>query len=78
MSQQMEDTVKQIMSDILDMEAESITDDTSMENVELWDSSNHISMVLALEEEFGISLDVSEIEEMISFYDIMSVIQEKA
>lgn len=77
MSQSIEDKIKQVMVDILELEASAINDDTSMENVELWDSSNHISIVLALEEEFSIGLEIDEIEGMISFYDIMTVIQEK-
>ena len=77
MSLSIEDKIKQVMVDILDLEAGAINDDTSMENVELWDSSNHISIILALEEEFSIALEIDEIEGMISFYDIMSVIQEK-
>ncbi len=70
-------TIKQIMADILDVDADSISDDTSMEKVASWDSSNHISLVLAIEEEYGISLEVAEIEEMRSFFDIVTTVEQK-
>ena len=74
MSQSLDDTVKQIMSDILDLDIATIDDDTSMDNVAAWDSGNHISLVLAIEEELELSFDVSEIEAMTSCYDIISTI----
>lgn len=77
MSLSIEDKIKIIMGDILELEAGAINDDTSMENIELWDSSNHLSIIMALEEEFSISLEIDEIESMFTFYDIVSVIQEK-
>jgi acyl carrier protein len=45
--------------------------------VEQWDSGNHISLVLALEEEFGVSFEVSEIEAMTSFVDVVSTLEHK-
>jgi acyl carrier protein len=45
--------------------------------IEQWDSGNHISLVLALEEEFGVSFEVSEIETMTSFADIVSTLENK-
>lgn len=77
MSQSLEDTIKQVMSDILDLDIAIIDDDMSMDNVSSWDSANHISLVLALEEELGLAFDVSEIEGMTSFYDLISTIQQK-
>lgn len=73
----MEEKIKQVMADILDMEPSGINDDTSMDNVEGWDSANHISLVLALEEEFDVAFDVSEIEEMTSFYSIVETVMQK-
>ena len=73
----MEESVKQIISDIFELNISEINEDMTMDDVKLWDSMNHINLVLAIEEEFSISLDVSDIEEMISFYDIISVLQQK-
>ena len=48
-----------------------------MDNTEAWDSANHISMMLALEDEFGISFDVSEIESMTSYFDVVQTVAAK-
>jgi acyl carrier protein len=71
------DTVRRIMADILEIDVNSIDDDSEMGVVEQWDSGNHISLVLALEEEFGVSFEVSEIEAMTSFVDVVSTLEHK-
>jgi acyl carrier protein len=69
--------IKRVMADVLDLDVNAITDDTSVDNSPKWDSANHIQLVLALEEAFSISFDVSELESMVSFFDIVNVIQSK-
>ena len=72
MTADIEARVRQVFAEILEIDAAAVGDATSMDTVEQWDSANHISLVLALEEEFGISFDVSEIEAMISFPDVVA------
>jgi acyl carrier protein len=69
-----EQRIRQIMADILDLDPNKIDDGTSMDNTEAWDSANHISLVLALEEEFSILFDVAEMEAMISYADIVQAV----
>ena len=73
----MEDQVKQIMADVLDLEPESITESTAKDNTASWDSLNQINLVIALEQEFGVSFDVGEIESMLSFEDIIDILGRK-
>lgn len=77
MSKNVEQTVKELMSIILNMDADKIDDSTSMDNTPGWDSANHINLVLALEEEFSISFEVSEFEMMVSFFDVVQVVGAK-
>ena len=77
MSKNVEQTVKELMSIILNMDADKIDDSTSMDNTPGWDSANHINLVLALEEEFSISFEVSEFELMVSFFDVVQVVGAK-
>ena len=72
-----EEAIKRVMADVLDIDVGSIREDSSAENIPNWDSANHIQLVLALEEEFSISFDVTEIEAMFSFLDIVQMIQSK-
>ena len=77
MSKNVEQTIKELMSIILNMDADKIDDSTSMDNTPGWDSANHINLVLALEEEFSISFEVSEFELMVSYFDVVQVVVAK-
>ena len=73
----MEDKIKQVLADILNLDENSIDETLSQENVDNWDSLNHINICLALEQEFNVTFDVSEIETMTSFIDILTTLQMK-
>ena len=77
MSEPLPDRVRRIMADILEVDERSIDDDTEMGIDEQWDSGNHISLVMALEEEFAVSFEVSEIEAMTSFPEVVSTLERK-
>jgi acyl carrier protein len=77
MSDSLPDAVRRIMADILAIDECRIDDGLEMGMVEQWDSANHVSLVLALEEEFGVSFDVSEIEAMTSFAEVVSTLERK-
>ena len=78
MPDDVEQRIKQIMADIFHLDPRQIGDQTSMDNTEPWDSANHISLVLALEDEFSISFDVAEIETMTSFLDVVEAVTARA
>ncbi|MEI7866514.1 MAG: acyl carrier protein [Candidatus Methylumidiphilus sp.] len=77
MDDNLEQSIKRVMSDILNIPEEMITEDTASDNTEGWDSANHIQLVIALEEEFSISFDVKEFEALLSFADIYEMVQSK-
>lgn len=70
-------SIKSVMSDILNIPEELITEDTASDNTEGWDSANHIQLVVALEQEFSISFDVKEFEALLSYADIYDMVQSK-
>jgi acyl carrier protein len=74
MRDDVEQKVRLIMADIFHLDAKAIDEQTAMDNTEAWDSANHISLVLALEEEFSIAFDVSEIESMTSYFDVVQAV----
>ena len=77
MSKNVEQVVKDVMAIVLNMDAAKIDDGTSMDNTPGWDSANHINLVLALEEEFSISFEVSEFEMMTTYFDVVQVVGAK-
>jgi len=73
----MEEKIKELLVEILNIDLSSIDEATSMDNTASWDSMNHLNICFSLEQEFGISLEVDEMESMISFYDIIRVVEKK-
>ena len=56
--------VQAIASDIFGVPAGRITADSSPETIENWDSMQHLNLVLAIEEKYGVQLDPEDIEQM--------------
>lgn len=77
MADNIEQRIKELMADILHLDPAKIDESTSVDNTPKWDSANHISLVLAIEEEFSIAFDVDEIEQMLSFFDITQSVAAK-
>ncbi len=63
----MDDKIKSIMSAVLDIDSAQIDNTTAPDTLEQWDSLKHMSLVIALEEEFGIQFEDEEIVKMLSF-----------
>ena len=73
----MEKKLKQIMSNMFEIEEAEITDKTSMSDIENWDSLKHITLIIAIEEHWGISITEDEMIEMTSFMKIKRILKEK-
>ena len=53
----MNERLKNIMANVFGIEVEEINEMTSVDNCEQWDSFQHMSLLVAIEEEFGLNLD---------------------
>ena len=73
----MENRIKKVMSEVLDIEELSINDSTSPETIESWDSLKQMNLIVALEEEFNIEFDGEDLENLINFKLISLIVQEK-
>lgn len=74
----MEQRLKTIMANVLDMDAGEITDDSSVKTVGAWDSLKHMEIITAIEEGFEIDrLAVEEIIKMVSVAEIKNVLKGK-
>lgn len=72
----MESRIKKIMSEIFGIDRNSISEETSIGNIETWDSLRHMNLVTALEEEFDIILDDDDFEIIISYSNICKTIKQ--
>jgi acyl carrier protein len=51
-----ERALQELMATVLQVDVASIGPDTDMDTVESWDSLKHLTLVLALESEFGVQI----------------------
>ncbi len=58
------DQVRHVASDIFGIPADKIRAESSPETIENWDSMQHLNLVLAIEEKFGVQLEPEDIEQM--------------
>ena len=71
------DEIRDVMSGILHVPVGDIGPETSQADLETWDSVEHLNLMLAIEERFGISLEVEDLTRMTSVPAIMEVLGEK-
>jgi acyl carrier protein len=69
--------VRGIASDLLGIPANQISAASSPENIEAWDSVQHLNLVLAIEERFQLQLSPEEIEQMKNIGDIAALVESK-
>lgn len=68
--------IQQIMADVFNISVDEITEESSQDTIEAWDSLKHLDLVVALEEEFDISIPVEEIGAMVSFKLVSFIVKE--
>ena len=70
--------VRAVAADVFQVSTERITPDSSPEVLESWDSVQHLNLVLALEQEFGIQFEPEEMDRMKTVGAIAELVQSKA
>ena len=74
----MKERVFKIFSQVMGIPREEISENSSPDTVESWDSVKHMNLILSLEEEFGMQFSDKEIMEMLSVELILLTISEKS
>ena len=69
--------VRGIASDLFAIPPDRITAASAPENIESWDSTQHLNLVLALEEKFGFQLSPEEMEQMRNIGEIVKLIDSR-
>ena len=68
--------IKEVMSTVFEIPLESISDDSSYDNIENWDSLRHLNLILALEEEFEVSIPDEEVGNLVNYKLIELIIND--
>lgn len=64
-NQDIDKKLEKIANDVL--QSKKVTLESSMEEIPEWDSLKHIQLIIAIEEEFDITIDFSDTLDMTSF-----------
>jgi acyl carrier protein len=71
-----EERARTVIAEVFGLDPAEIGPETSIETVEAWDSLQHLTVVLALEEEFDIRLSDEETVAVVSFPVITEVVRD--
>ena len=72
----MEEKLKNVLADVFKIDAQSIDENTSVDNVEKCESLTHLNLVLALEDAFNITFSEVQTVEILNYSLIKLVLQE--
>ena len=69
--------IKKIMSDLWAVPVENIPEDASFNDYIYWDSVGHVSLMVALQEQFDIEIDYEVLIKFVSVGEIINGISSK-
>ena len=69
--------IRRVVGDVLGVDPSTLGPGASPETVAGWDSVQHLSLIIALEQEFSVRFAPEEIEEAVSLPAIVELVQRK-
>jgi acyl carrier protein len=70
--------LNEIFRQVLDDDTISLTPSMTAEDVEGWDSMNHIFIVVEIEKRFGVKFQAAEMEELKNVGELAALVRDKA
>jgi acyl carrier protein len=71
------EALNDIFEDVLDLDKVELTEGTTAEDIEEWDSLSHIRLVVSIEQHYGFKFSTAEIEALKSVGDLVDCILAK-
>ncbi len=72
-----EERLSKVFATVFDNDSIEITPELTADDVDEWDSLSYINLMIAIELEFGIEFDQSEIQNFANVGELMASIEEK-
>ncbi len=69
--------VQEIFRDVFDDEELIISDKTNSDEIEDWDSLEHISLIVSMEKEFSMKFDIKEVNKLENVGEMIDLIKRK-
>ncbi|MDE6580595.1 MAG: acyl carrier protein [Ruminiclostridium sp.] len=67
-----------VFRDVFDDDSITVSEDTTANDIEDWDSLNHITLIDAVESEFGVRFTMGEVSGMKNVGEMAQIIKERA
>ena len=74
----MEEKLRALMADLLQLKPEQITDALAMRETETWDSLKHMEVIVTIEKTFNLELTFDEIVAMRTFGEIKRIVASRS
>lgn len=71
------DKVQDIFREVFDDDALVISDSTNSDEIEDWDSLEHISLIVSMEKEFSMKFDIKEVNSLKDVGEMIDLIMRK-
>lgn len=69
--------LEEIFREVLENDEICLTNETTADDIEEWDSLSHIQLIVAIEKEFNIKLTSKEVKELADIQDMVYCIYNK-
>ncbi|WP_061249376.1 acyl carrier protein [Leptospira alstonii] len=69
--------ILQIISDVFEADISILPKNFVIRDLEKWDSFNHISMIIAVENEYKVSFTPKEVESIHSIEELLTILNSK-
>ena len=73
----MNDRLEKIIREVFDIEAETIDENWTSEDIPDWDSVSHMNLIMEVEKEFKIKIEIEEMFEVEKLKDIVKILEKK-
>ena len=68
------ETLNGVFQDVFDDESITVNDETTSDDIEDWDSLEHINLIAAVEQEFGVKLNMGQVVSMKNVGEMVDII----
>lgn len=72
--EQVYETLNEVFRDVFDDESIEVDDDTTSDDIEDWDSLEHINLLAAVEQEFGVKFNMGQVNTMKNVGEMVDII----
>ena len=71
------ENVNEVFRDVFDDEEITVVEETTADDIEDWDSLEHINLIVAIEKKFGIKFTMGEVTGMKNVGEMVTIISER-